>query len=121
MPAIVPFTIVQNSNATLDITLGRVDPDLGFPADDLTVITGFKLLLKPYKALPDTDLSVVTLSSANPAQILVVSQQVHEVLLTVNITSTQVPNPGTLWWKLDAYVGLAWRTVALGQVTVLDT
>lgn len=115
MSALVPLTLHQGNAETVAITITRSDP-----TDDLTLITSLRLVLKPDQCTADTATTAVVLTTANPAQMVIISQVAAQITAEAYIPATALTDPYSRWWRVDAYIGLTYRTAIYGPVTVLD-
>lgn len=115
MSALVPLTLHQGNAETVAITITRSDP-----TDDLTLITSLRLVLKPDQCTTDTATTAVVLTTANPAQMVITSQAAAQITAEAYIPATALTDPYSRWWRVDAYIGLTYRTAIYGPVTVLD-
>lgn len=115
MPAIVPITLHQGNAETINITITRSDP-----TDDLTLITSLRLVMKPDQCTSDTASTVITLSTSNPAQMVILTQTASQITAKAYVPASALTDPYDRWWRVDAYIGTNYRTALYGPVTVID-
>lgn len=115
MPAIVPITLHQGNAETISITITRSDP-----SDDLTLVTTLKTIIKPDQCTSDTANTVITLSTSNATQMVILTQTSAQITAEAYIPASALVDPYDRWWRVDAYVGTNYRTALYGAVTVVD-
>ena len=115
MPALVPITLSQGNAETVTITITRT-----VATDDLTLITVLRLILKPDRCTADNASTALTLTTTNPAQMVITSQTASQIVASAYIPAAALTEPYSRWWRVDAGVGTAYRTALYGPVTVID-
>ena len=113
--ALQPIVLHQGNTEQLQIT---ITPAVS--TDDLSLITSLVVIIKDSPRVPDATAGVVTLSSANPAQITITRQTKTVIEAIVYLPASLTVDPYTRCWRCDAYVGTAYRTAIYGPVTVVD-
>lgn len=115
MPTITPLTLHQANDEVLWMYITPDDP-----TDNLMLVTSLKLFIKDDPCMPDNDPAATTLSTTNPAQLIITGQTASLITAKAFITSTILASPHPLFWRVDAYVGTAHRTAMYGPITVVD-
>lgn len=113
MTTAIPLTLRQGNTEKLIVTITPDDP-----LDSMLAVTALKVVLKTSACTLDTDPSTVTLST--PTQIVINVQVATSITATVTIPATALATSYNRFWRLDAYVGAAYRTVMYGPVTMVD-
>jgi hypothetical protein len=115
MPTLVPLTMCQGNDETIDLVITPV-----VPTDDLSLVTSLRFYLKPDACTVDTDTTVTVLTSAVPAQITITAQTATQIDATVYVPAASLVDPYPRVWRVDAYSGATHRTAMYGPVTVID-
>lgn len=115
MSSRVALEFRQNNDEIVDLVITPSST-----SDDLSLVTQLVFVLKPDQCTSDIDPITVTLTSADPTQIVITSQTAAQIEATVYITATSLAVPYDRWWRVDAYVGTSKRTAMYGPVTVID-
>lgn len=115
MPALVPITLSQGNAETVTVTVTRT-----VATDDLTLVTSLRLVMKPDRCTADNASTSLTLSTANPAQMVITSQTASQIVARAYIPAAALAEPYSRWWRVDAGIGAAYRTALYGPVTVID-
>lgn len=115
MSALAPITLHQGNAETISISITRSDS-----TDDLTLITSLRLVMKPDRCTSDASTTATVLTTANPAQMVIVSQTAALITAEAYIPASALVDPYNRWWHVDAFVGLLYRTALYGPVTVID-
>lgn len=115
MGSLTPLTLLQRNTETIAVTITPDDV-----ADDLTTITRLTATIKESPCVADTASGVVTLSSADPTEITILTQVAAEITAEVYLPATITTPPHGRWWRLDAWIGTAYRTALYGPITVVD-
>jgi hypothetical protein len=115
MSTLVPVVLRQGNDEVLRMTIIPDDP-----LDDLTHVTLLVLIMKDDACTADSDASVLTLDSGNPAEIAINEQIADRIVATAYIPAAALSEPYGRVWRVDAYVGTKHRTALYGPVTVVD-
>jgi hypothetical protein len=115
MSTLQPITLRQGNTETVGIV---ITPET--PGDDLTLITSLRLVMKPDQCTVDTSTTALVLTTANPAQMVITSQAAAQITAEAYIPATALAEPYNRWWRVDAFIGVTYRTALYGPVTVLD-
>lgn len=115
MPTVVPLTLRQSNDEIIDLIITPSDP-----ADSLALVTKLVVLIKPDACTADTDASVITRVSTDPAQVVITSQTAAQILATVYVTAASLAAPYDRFWRVDAYVNTAKRTALYGPIAIID-
>lgn len=115
MPTNETLTLYQGNDLTIRF---EVTPD--DPTDDLTLVSSTKFVLKPNPETADTDLSVVTLTSAVPAQMVITVQTASLIKVNAYLPASAVATARYGFWRLDCLVGTKARTAGYGPAIVTD-
>jgi hypothetical protein len=115
MPTVVPLALRQSNDEIIDLIITPTDP-----ADSLLLVTKLVVIIKPDACTSDADTSVITLTTANPAQVTITSQLATEIQATVYIPAMSLAAPYDRFWRCDAYVNTAKRTALYGPVDMID-
>lgn len=115
MPSNVPLTLRQSNDEIIDVVITPSSV-----LDDLTLVTQLVCVLKPDQCTADSDVSELTLTSADPTEIVVTAQTAASISATIYVPASALLLPYSRWWRVDAYVGTAKRTALYGPVTMID-
>jgi hypothetical protein len=115
MSTLQTITLRQGNTETVTVT---ITPDV--PGDDLTLVTSLKLIMKPDPCTLDTATTVLTLSTAVPAQMVITSQTAAQIVAEAYIPASALVDSYDRWWRVDAYIGATYRTALYGPVIVID-
>lgn len=115
MGTLQTITLRQGNSEIVAITITR-----DVATDDLTLITSLKMIMKPDTCTTDTATTVLTLSTAVPAQMVITSQTAAQITAEAYIPASALVDPYDRWWRVDAYVGATYRTALYGPVIVID-
>lgn len=115
MASLVPLTLHQSNDEIVLVTITRQDTD-----DDLSLLTGLEVVLKPDACSADDDELALVLSTTTPGQVTITSQSASTVTATVNIPAAALALPYGRFWRVDGLVGASRRTALYGPVTVVN-
>jgi hypothetical protein len=115
MAANVPLTFHQGNDEVINMVVTPV-----VSTDDLSLVTQLVVVIKPDQCTADSDSTVLTLSSADPTEIVITTQTAAQIVATAYVPAAYLAVPYSRWWRLDAYVGTAVRTAMYGAVTLID-
>lgn len=115
MPSVVPLELRQGNDEIVSLVITPANL-----SDDLSVVTKLVMLIKPDPCTADTDTAVTTLSTDDPAQMVITSQTATKIEATAYVPASALAAAYGRWWRCDAYVGTAKRTAMYGAVTVID-
>ena len=116
MPGRLTVTLYEGDTQTVVAT---ITPETA--GDDLTGATAVTATIKDTPCAADTAASAVTLSSADPAQIVITAHTAATIVAEIVIPATVTSPPYERWWRLDVWFGpTIKRTAAYGPVAVVD-
>lgn len=115
MPSLVPLTLRQSNDEVISMVITPLDP-----LDDLSLVTSLVVVIKPDRCTADTDSTALTLTTANPSQVVITTQTSAIIEATAYVSAAALLAPYDRWWRVDAYVGTAKRTAMYGPITVVD-
>jgi hypothetical protein len=108
------LTLRERNDETLSITITGCDP-----AEDLAAVTVVEVILKADTCNADTDGLVLT--SANPAQVSIVSRTANQINVLAYVPASALIEPYNRVWRVDGIgPGGARRTAMYGPVTVVN-
>lgn len=111
----IPLTLGQGNDEVIDVVITPTSA-----LDDLSLVTQLVFVLKPDQCTADSDASSLTLTSADPSEIVITAQSATSISATVYVPASALAVPYSRWWRIDAYAGTTKRTAIYGPVTVID-
>lgn len=115
MPSVVPLTLRQSNDEIIDLVITASNP-----LDDLSLVTSLTVIIKQDPCTSDTDLSTVTLTTADPTKVVITAQTATQIDATVYVSAAVLANPYDRWWRVDVYIGTSKRTAMYGPITMID-
>lgn len=111
----VPLILREDNDEVLELTITPEDP-----TEDLTGVASLTLILKDDDCTADTALGVLTLTSADPAQVDITDRTSATITAIAYIPRTALVGSYDRFWRVDGYAtGGAKRTSMYGPVTVV--
>ncbi len=115
MASKVTLTLHEGNDETVALTITPAGAD-----DDLLDVDSLELILKDDQCADDADGLILT--TADPAELLVLAQAVDEITAEAYIPGSALADPYDRWWRLDALSASgSRRTVMYGPVIVVNT
>jgi hypothetical protein len=109
----ITLTLHEGNDETVALTITPAGDD------DLLDVDQLELILKDDQCDPDSD--GLTLTSADPGEILILTHTAEEITAEAYIPASALAEPYDRWWRLDAVTTSGDRRTALyGPVTVID-
>lgn len=115
MATLTPLTLHQHNDETVAVTIDRV-----LATDDLTAVTGLEILFKDDRCDADDATTTVVLSTAVPAQAVILTQTAAQITVEVYVPASMLALAYDRWWRVDALTGVLRRTALYGPVLVVD-
>lgn len=109
----VTLTLHQGNDETVAWTVTPASED-----DDLLDVTSLELVVKDDRCAADAD--GLTLTTADPDEMVILSQTADEITGEAYIPASALAEPYDRWWRLDAVTATGRRTALYGPVTVVD-
>lgn len=112
MPKQQDLVLNQRNDETLDLAI----TDEAGAVEDLAGKT-VEIYFKPLAATPDTDDSVITLSSGGADPAIEVTDAANG-LATANVPNTDTMSDRYWWWRCDVLAGATRRTALYGSLKI---
>lgn len=109
------LTLRENNDETIALTITAE-----VPGYDLTAVTRLEFYLKINDCYADTDPATLLLSSTDPSEMVIVSQDAAAITATVQVPASALSGGYDRFYHLDALTDALRRTALYGQVIVVD-
>lgn len=105
----------QANDETIRMTIVPDDP-----AENMLLVSSLRTYVKASSCDADSDANTLVLTTANPAQMVIVSHTATQIVAEAFVPASYLAKPYDRIWRVDAHVGSTHRTAVYGAVSIVD-
>ena len=89
------------------------------PSENMLLVSSLRTYVKASSCDLDGDANTLVLTTANPAQMVIVSHTATQIVAEAFVPASYLAKPYDRVWRVDVHIGSTHRTALYGAVSVI--